>query len=94
MQAYAPGQSCAWRLTFTKQVKITFTFDILALAFDDLDYVTITKPTNVVVKKVTRMGKNIVVTTIGNDFTVKFVTFGGRSPYPISAGFVMRYNGK
>ena len=94
LQAYAPGQRCVWRLTFTRKVKITFRFEILALAFDDLDFVTITKPMNVVVKKLTRMGKNIVVTTTGKDFTVKFVTFGDRSPYPISAGFVMHYKGK
>lgn len=95
LQAYAPGQNCAWRLTFKKQVSITFTFDILALAFDDLDSVTITNlAKNTRVKKLTRMGKNISVRTTGRDFSVKFVTYGGRSPNPISAGFIMRYNGK
>ena len=91
LQAYAPGQNCLWQITFTRQMMITFTFDILALGYDDLDYIEVMKPAGVLVKKLTGFGKNIVVNATGNDFGLRFFTTGSRSPYPLSAGFIMRY---
>jgi hypothetical protein len=92
LQAYAPGQDCRWRLSFGRQVKITFTFAILALGYDDLDFVNVTQTSSgALITKATGIGTNIVVSATGSDFSVRFVTYGGRSPYPISAGFIMRY---
>ena len=92
LQAYAPGQDCRWRLSFGRQVKITFTFATVALGYDALDYVNVTQTrSGALIKKVTGIGTNIVVNATGSDFSVRFVTYGGRSPYPISAGFIMHY---
>ena len=92
LQAYAPGQDCRWRLSFSRQVKITFTFATLALGYDGLDFVNVTQTSSgALITKATGIGTNIVVSATGSDFSVRFVTYGGRSPYPISAGFIMRY---
>jgi hypothetical protein len=94
LQTYAAGQNCNWKIKFTRCVmKVTFTFEILALAYDDLDYIKISTGDKVV-KKLTGFGKNIVFTAVGKEFDLQFVTFGKRGPYPASAGFILRYSAK
>lgn len=74
-------------------MKVTFILEVLALGYDDLDYIKISKGDKVV-KKLTGFGKNIVFTAVGKEFDLLFVTFGKRSPYPASAGFILRYTAK
>lgn len=69
---------------------ITLYFETLALVYDDLDFVTVSHD-DYVKKKVTGFGKNTKVKVTGNEATIRFVTYGGRSPNPSSAGFIMHY---
>ena len=92
LQAYAPGQNCTWQLKYRVRKTVTFTFKIYALGYDALDYIRVWQ-NGKLVTTVTGFGSNVVVTAVGTVFDVNFVTYGKRSPSPISAGFNMTYTG-
>jgi hypothetical protein len=83
LQRYAPGQDCSWKIVVGGAKCIHLWFERVALGYDDLDFVTV-----LVHENVTGFGKNILVKVPGDEPTIRFVTYGGRSPYPSSAGFI------
>jgi hypothetical protein len=91
LQRYAPGEKCSWKIDVHGAKSIRFIFDKVALGFDALDYVTVSNE-NVVKKNVTGFGSNIHVAISGHEAFVRFVSFGGRSPVPSAAGFILRYS--
>ena len=90
IQRYAPGQNCSWKISVRGAKSLNIYFDQVALGYHELDFVTVSRG-NFLKKKVTGFGKNIKITVAGNEATVHFVTYGGRSPVPSAAGFIMRY---
>ena len=91
LQHYSPGQDCTWKIVVHGAKCIHLNFEKVALGYDDLDFVTVLAHDNVIKKQVTGFGKNIQVKVSGCEATVRFVTYGGRSPYPSSAGFILHY---
>ena len=91
LQVYAPGESCKWKILVRDAKFITLYFEIVALTYDELDYITVGPEDKIVQKKLTGFGKNIKVTVPGNEAHIHFHSYGGRSPQPKSAGFSSRY---
>jgi hypothetical protein len=92
LQRYAAGgQICTWKIAVASARRLVLTFDTVALGYDTLDYVTLTDGGNQLIRKLTGFGTNVRLTVIGNTVTVQFVSNGRRSPFPSSAGFIMRY---
>ena len=91
LQRYAPGQDCKWKIQVDGAQAIKLYFEEVALGWDDLDYVTVAGHDGVVKRKVTRFGKHVKIEVAGDEASIHFVTFGGRSPYPSSAGFILHY---
>jgi hypothetical protein len=91
LQAYAPGQNCNWKIMVPGAQSITLKFEEVALAYDDLDYVTVAYNYRVW-KTVTGFGKNITLTMPQPEAEIRFITYGGRSPCPDSAGFILHYS--
>ena len=91
LQVYAPGQSCTWEIRVPGAEFITLDFETVALTYDELDYITVLDHKNVVQKKLTGFGKNVKVTVCGDAADIHFHSYGGRSPQPASAGFILNY---
>lgn len=91
LQSYAPGQNCSWKIEVRGARCIHLYFERIALGYDALDFVTVLAHNNSIKKQVTGSGKNINVKVAGHEATIRFVTYGSRSPYPSSAGFIMHY---
>lgn len=90
LQVYAPGQSCRWKILVRGAKFITLYFETVALTYDKLDYITVGHE-NDVQETLTGFGKNIKLTIRGNEANIHFVSYGGRSPQPESAGFILHY---
>jgi hypothetical protein len=91
LQVYGPGQSCRWKILVPGAKFITLYFETVALAYDELDYITVGHD-NVVHETLTGSGKNIKLTVSGDEANIPFISYGGRSPQPESAGFILHYS--
>ena len=90
LQVYAPGQSCKWKILVRGAKSITLYFETVALTYDELDFIKVGHE-NDVQETLTGFGKNITVTVFGDEANIHFNSYGGKSPQPESAGFILHY---
>jgi hypothetical protein len=91
LQTYAPGESCVYAIAVPKAKNLTLTFNSVATGYDQLDHIDVLQGT-VLKQKIT--GSNtakVVVRLVGNNTTVKWTSYGGKSPFPDATGFYMTY---
>lgn len=91
LQTYAPGESCLYAIAVPKAKNLTLTFNSVATGFDQLDRIDVFQGT--VLKQTIRgsMIAKVVVRLVGNNTTVKWTSYGGKSPFPDATGFYMTY---
>ena len=91
LQTYAPGESCQYAIAVPKAKTLNLTFYSVATGYDQLDHIDVFQGT-VLKKKITGSATaKVVVQLVGNSTTVKWTSYGGKSPFPDATGFKMVY---
>ncbi len=91
LQTYAPGESCQYAIAVPKAKTLNLTFYSVATGYDQLDHIDVFQGT--VLQQTITNSKNakVVVQLVGNSATVKWTSYGGKSPFPDATGFKMVY---
>lgn len=91
LQTYAPGESCLYAIAVPKAKNLTLTFNSVATGFDQLDHIDVFQGTVLKQTITGSMIAKVAVQLVGNNTTVKWTSYGGKSPFPDATGFYMTY---
>ena len=92
LQTYAPGESCLYAIAVPNAKNLTLTFNSVATGFDQLDHIDVFQGTVLKQKITGSKTAKVVVRLVGNNTTVKWTSYGGKSPFPDATGFYMTYS--
>ena len=92
LQTYGPGETCTWVINVRNAKNLTLTFHSVATGYDQLDHIDVFQG-RVLRKRINgAFISRVVVNLKGNKASVKWTSYGGRSPFPDATGFYMTYN--